>query len=431
MLLVLAVAALAQKTALPVPVAERTILLGAMSSWEVHIAKTPSMAAHLPALKTLETRMKQAKDLETFRIVQADYEKWRQQRASEMAPGGYAAYLPGSELALAQAGAFEDLAVARRRAVDAQEVKKIDGLRQKVALASDPKSVDHLFDNAGRYRAMPVASAGSAFSNLVYTGFKSQVNTAQTSLGSPKDIGDRAAQVPPPTMVSGRQEPSYKKLVAYLTDVAHRSGLYQKLVGLGVDPLPFMLALVKSESNFQQRAVSPAAAYGYMQVLVPTAKGVLAKNKAFYQEMTGEKLNTGAISGQSLLDNWKMNVIAGTLFLKEQVERFDGLVEKLPTAEQQGKMLINLIASAYNAGPGAVAAYLTGQRPSQVSAAELRGIEDNAQAQQKVAAATAEKSVVPYRETRGYVAKIQNWYETWRTSWSSWADLRGASTPAA
>lgn len=426
MLLVLAVAALAQKQVLPVPVAERTILLGAMSSWETYIGKNPWMAAKLPELKTLETRMKDAKDLETFRVVQADYEKWRQQRAAEMAPGGYAAYLPGSELAIAQADAFEDLAVARRRTVDAQEIKKIDGLRQKVALASNPNTVNQLFDNAGRYRAMQVVDASSPFANFVYTRQTAKTDVSQ---GSPKDIGERAAQVPPPTMVSGRQEGSYKKLVAYLTDVSHKSGLYQKLVSLGIDPLPFMLALVKSESNFQQRVVSPAAAYGYMQVLVPTAKGVLSKNKGFYQEMTGEKL--GAVTGQSLLDNWKMNVIAGTLFLKEQVERFDGLVAELPTREQQGKMLINLIASAYNAGPGAVAAYLTGQRPSQVSAAELRGIEDNEKAQQKVAAATAEKSVVPYKETRGYVAKIQNWYETWRTSWSSWADLRGASAPAA
>jgi soluble lytic murein transglycosylase-like protein len=113
-----------------------------------------------------------------------------------------------------------------------------------------------------------------------------------------------------------------------------------------VDPA-LILAVIAVESDFEPRAVSPKGAVGLMQ-LMP---------------------HTGEIFGASIrqLFDPGMNILAGTRFLAECLERF--MDERLALA-------------AYNAGPSRVALY---------------------------------QAIPPIRETRLYVAKVLRLRQGYRT----------------
>lgn len=344
-----------------------------------------------------------------------------------------AAGIAQSAGAVAPDGDAAGPAAARRPLVESAGIAALAGLGDPGQPAVEAAQTGRLFDGAPSWNDYGIVTP---FGRLAVSGSGSGLRPQLPPRPEPIEpqmIARRAAAAPVPRVLVGRQrESSYEQVVAYMAQVSHRSGLDRRLKQLGVDPLPFMLALVKAESEFRQHVVSGSNAYGYSQVIVPTAREVLVRNRHFYERMTGETLVPAQVTGQRLLDDWRMNLMAGILYLKEHVQLFYGLVRQLPTPDQQGKMLINLIASAYNAGPYAVAGYLTGKRPAQVTRAELESLSNNDRALATVAAAAPEESVVPYEETRGYVRKIQSSYETWRTAWSSWADLRlGAPTPPA
>lgn len=377
--------------------AERAGLLRSIDQWGQYL-KLSGAAAQLPELEGFRGRAKRARSEAELKPVSEEFERWKS--VGQPAAGQF--FWPSQQPARLGSLPSFDFWSAR-----------LSGLGGKGDFAS-------VYDGAlSRKEGVTVWAFGGLAAGAPAVPFRADV----------RKISDLAA-APPPKMVDQGAMSSYQKVVAYLMEVSHRSGLYKMLTSLGVDPLPFMLSLVKSESDFRQRAVSPAGAYGFMQVLVPTAKGALAGNRAFYEEMTGKKLNTKEITGQRLLDDWKMNIIAGTLFLKAQVEQFDGLVRDLNPA-QQGKMLINLICGAYNAGGGGLTKFLLGK--NRVTWKDVETIEDNERAKAKVAlaAATPEKSIVGYKETRRYVAKIQSWYDYWRSAWASWSkDRVPSSVPA-
>jgi len=102
-----------------------------------------------------------------------------------------------------------------------------------------------------------------------------------------------------------------KRIEGGIETAAHRYNLPKSLVR----------AVIKAESGFQVRAVSPAGAQGLMQLMPATAKE-MGVTDAF---------------------DIDQNIDGGAKYLRAMLDRFDGDVK--------------LALSAYNAGPGTVAKY--------------------------------------------------------------------------
>ena len=94
----------------------------------------------------------------------------------------------------------------------------------------------------------------------------------------------------------------------------------------GLDPYQ-VAGLIRQETVFNPRAVSPARAYGLMQLIVPTAV------------TTARRIGTDrAITMESLFEP-RLNIQLGTAYFKDQLDKY-------------GK--IEYVAAAYNAGPNRV-----------------------------------------------------------------------------
>jgi soluble lytic murein transglycosylase len=94
----------------------------------------------------------------------------------------------------------------------------------------------------------------------------------------------------------------------------------------GLDPYQ-VAGLIRQETVFNPRAVSPAKAYGLMQVVVPT--GIATAKRVGVDR---------AITMESLFEP-RLNIQLGTAYLRDQIDKY-GRIE--------------YVAAAYNAGPGRV-----------------------------------------------------------------------------
>jgi soluble lytic murein transglycosylase len=122
---------------------------------------------------------------------------------------------------------------------------------------------------------------------------------------------------------------------------------------------PYTVAgLIRQETVFNPRAVSPANAYGLMQLLPSTAR-LTAKRYGVDEEITTE----------TLLSNPRLNIRLGTSYLREQLDKY-GRIE--------------YVAAAYNAGPGHIAEWRA-SLPLQIDEWD---------------------EAIPFKETRGYVQGV-------------------------
>jgi soluble lytic murein transglycosylase len=139
--------------------------------------------------------------------------------------------------------------------------------------------------------------------------------------------------------------------------LAYWDAIKQEATARGIDPYT-VAGLIRQESVFNARAVSPANAYGLMQLLPGTAQ-LTAKRYGVDESVTTE----------TLLSNPRLNIRLGTSYLKDQLDKY-GRIE--------------YVAAAYNAGPGRVVQWRA-SLPLQ--------IDEWAEA-------------IPFRETRGYVQGV-------------------------
>lgn len=143
----------------------------------------------------------------------------------------------------------------------------------------------------------------------------------------------------------------------------------------GISPA-WINAVMRQESLFNPEAVSPANAYGLMQLLLPTARSVAKRWKL-------------ALPTQDALFQPLTNLQLGAAYLSELRDK------------SGGNLLLAL--GAYNAGPGAVARWL----PDQPMDADI-WVEN-----------------IPYNETRSYIQKI-----LWHITVFSWKETGEAQNLA-
>ncbi len=132
------------------------------------------------------------------------------------------------------------------------------------------------------------------------------------------------------------------------------------------EDLPLVLALIQTESRFRQDALSSPGAVGLMQVMPDTAQWM------------ADQLGLEDYSAEKLYER-EWNLKLGIAYLHYLRQQFPGsLVQAL---------------AAYNAGPTKVRSWL--------AADQWDGSRDNLEE-------------IPYKETRNYVEKVMNRYETYR-----------------
>jgi soluble lytic murein transglycosylase len=140
-------------------------------------------------------------------------------------------------------------------------------------------------------------------------------------------------------------------------------------------------AVMREESTYQPRVKSSAGALGLMQ-LIPTTADRIAQT-----------LGVGAFRPEDLFDP-ETNIRFGTYYLKDLVGRFGG---SFP-----------LTIAAYNAGPEAVAGWLT---------------------QDGALAHDAFVESVPYPETRRYLRRVLRSYRVYRLLYGGRASEAGSPAP--
>ena len=161
--------------------------------------------------------------------------------------------------------------------------------------------------------------------------------TTADSAANPYRLDARYRPAPPPEPV--------REVAASLAEKPFAREIETSARDAKVDPA-LVHAIVHVESRHRQEAVSPKGAIGLMQVMPATAQryGVKAPAKSAEE-----------------------NLKAGTRYLKDLLEMFDGKLD--------------LVLAAYNAGEGAVMRY---------------------------------KAVPPYRETKAYVPAVLAKYAEWK-----------------
>lgn len=148
---------------------------------------------------------------------------------------------------------------------------------------------------------------------------------------------------------------------------AYKDLVFEAAKKFRVDPY-LIFAIIREESRFDRQAVSPAGAFGLMQLMPETAKRISRKIGSVYLT-------------ENDIFNPEKNIMIGTAYLKELIDEFGS---------------ITLAIAAYNAGEKAVRDWISSYNYNEID----EFMED-----------------IPYYETKKYVQKVLTSYaEYLRTS---------------
>jgi len=217
----------------------------------------------------------------------------------------------------------------------------------------------------GRGRPIGTPAEAEAFADQLLPG--------ATSREVVLDAGRRTALQVRFAMVPNLQNRQAEKYRAAVNRWAQRWQVSPSLV----------FAIIRTESNFNPFAVSPAPAYGMMQ-LVPTSGGREAWRKA---------RGADEVPSPQVLFDAESNIELGTAYLNVlSTSQLDRVAN--PTSREY------CVISAYNTGPGNVMKAFSPDRVAAVNAIN---------SMQPPAVFQHLKARLPYEETRQYLVKVTNY----------------------
>jgi membrane-bound lytic murein transglycosylase C len=247
---------------------------------------------------------------------------------------------------------------------------------------SDPRSVDlfsdrqieltsaqhpYLYGLVADHRGKPVGEPSEAEAFAEHLLGSAGTREIESGEGKKDALYVKFAMVP---QFENKQAERFRPMVA---KYAGKHGVSESLV----------LAVIRTESNFNPFAVSHAPAYGLMQ-LVPTSGG-----REAYQHVTGEN----GVPSRDYLFDAEQNIQLGTAYLGLLATNHLSKVGSPISREY-------CVISAYNTGPGNVLRTFSKNRDEAVN--QINRLEPPA-VYEKL------RTSLPYEETRHYLQKVTNY----------------------
>jgi len=172
----------------------------------------------------------------------------------------------------------------------------------------------------------PTTQSGNGLFQEMLSGILSEQSNALGATATRLEELFNSAQTAVNNLDLAKQSVSQMLPPVQLTKVAAKSnadfdGIIDKAASMFNIPAKLIKSVIQKESNFNPNAVSHAGASGLMQLMPATARGLGVKNVFDPAE----------------------NIIAGSKYLRQMLDRYDNNLE--------------LALAAYNAGPGNVDKY--------------------------------------------------------------------------
>ncbi|UYZ23242.1 lytic transglycosylase domain-containing protein [Mesobacillus jeotgali] len=172
----------------------------------------------------------------------------------------------------------------------------------------------------------PATQSGNGLFQEMLSGILSEQSNALGATATRLEELFNNAQTAVNNLDLAKQSVSHMLPPVQLTKVAAKSnvdfdGIIDKAASMFNIPAKLIKSVIQKESNFNPNAVSHAGASGLMQLMPATARGLGVKNVFDPAE----------------------NIIAGSKYLRQMLDRYDNNLE--------------LALAAYNAGPGNVDKY--------------------------------------------------------------------------
>ena len=132
----------------------------------------------------------------------------------------------------------------------------------------------------------------------------------------------------------------FSSVVFFAFPLKHKSYIQSSARAHNVDPI-LVASVIRAESGFKSRAVSPKGAIGLMQIMPATGDYIAAKSNSYFRK-------GGVTEGDGGFDLFdpKTNIDMGTWYLKYLLDKF---------GDKRTALM------AYNAGEGNVTRWLAGK----------------------------------------------------------------------